>query len=132
MHPRDVQTSKEQSLETIPGGNNMNSMRKKVMAGTVAAVIGLGGLAAAPVDAAPGGKGACVKAGTGVLTSLGLMSAAARQQVNYALIDQDGPGIPALGVPGGLINAQLGDEAFLPLSTVIGLHRTNPELFAWC
>jgi hypothetical protein len=110
----------------------MHRMRNKFVAGTVAAVIGLGAFAVAPAEAAPSGKGACVQAGIGTLKSLGLLQAAAQQKVNYALIDANGPGIPALGLPGGLIRADLGDEAFLSLGTVVSLHTSNPELFAWC
>ena len=32
----------------------------------------------------------------------------------------------------GLIRVALPEGSFLKLSTVISLHRTNPELFAWC
>jgi hypothetical protein len=109
-------------------------MRKKIAialtAGVAAATMGFG--AAGTASAAPNAKGACVQAGIGTLKSLGLLQAAAQKQVNYALIDSNGPGIPSLGLPGGLIDADLGDEAFLSLGTVVKLHTTNPELFAWC
>lgn len=115
----------------------MHTTRTKLLGGVVAAVIALGMLGAAPASAAPAQKGpaaqgACVQAGIGTLKSLGLLQAAAQKKVNYALIDSNGPGIPELGLPGGLIAADLGDEAFLSLGTVVSLHTSNPELFAWC
>lgn len=115
----------------------MNTMKMRIVGGLVAAVVALGVAGAAPASAAPKAKGpapqgACVQAGIGTLKSLGLLQAAAQKKVNYALIDENGPGIPELGLPGGLIAADLGDEAFLSLGTVVKLHTTNPELFAWC
>jgi hypothetical protein len=113
----------------------MSNTRMKVIGGVVAVVVALGVAGAAPASAAPKGpapQGACVQAGIGTLKSLGLLQAAAQKKVNYALIDENGPGIPELGLPGGLIAADLGDEAFLSLGTVVKLHTTNPELFAWC
>ena len=110
----------------------MKNVRAKVIGGVVASVMALGVFAASPVSAAPSAKGECVQAGIGTLKSLDLLQAAAKQQVNYALIDSNGPGIPALGLPGGLIDADLGDEAFLSLGSVVKLHTTSPELFAWC
>lgn len=74
----------------------------------------------------------CLKAGQKTLKSLGLFQAAAMGEINYALIDSNGPGISALELPGGLIGADLGDEALLPLSTVFQLHLDSPGLFAWC
>lgn len=113
----------------------MKNTRMKVVGGLVAVVVALGVVGAAPASAAPKGpapQGACVQAGIGTLKSLGLLQAAAKKQVNYALIDVNGPGIPELGLPGGLIAADLGDEAFLSLGAVVKLHTSNPELFAWC
>lgn len=113
----------------------MGSARMKLVGGLVAAVVALGVVGAAPASAAskgPAPQGACVQAGIGTLKSLGLLQAAAKKHVNYALIDANGPGIPELGLPGGLIAADLGDEAFLSLGTVVSLHTSNPELFAWC
>lgn len=109
-------------------------MRKKIAtaltAGVAAATLGFG--AAGTASAAPSANGACVQAGIGTLKSLGLLQAAAQQKVNYALIDSNGPGIPSLGLPGGLINADLGNEAFLSLGYVVKLHTTSPQLFDWC
>jgi len=94
----------------------------------IAAVIAAAALTATPLGSAakpadPGKGGRCIAAGVGTLVSLGLMDEAARGRLDYAPLDASGD---------GLIRAELGDEAFLPLSTVIGLHRTNPELFVWC
>lgn len=110
----------------------MKKLRSLVAGGTVAAALSVGLVAPATASAAPSPKGACVQAGIGTLKDLGLLQAAARQQVNYALVDANGPGIPALGLPGGLIDTDLGDEAFLSLGAVVRLHTSNPELFAWC
>jgi hypothetical protein len=76
-----------------------------------------------PAD--PGKGGRCIAAGVGTLVSLGLIDEAARGEVDYA---------PLGSQPGGagLIRVAFEGPAFLPLSAVIGLHRTNPELFAWC
>ena len=76
----------------------------------------------------------CLHAGQNTLKSLGLFSAAARGEVDYALIDANGPGIPSLGLPGGLISIDLGDEAKLPISTVFKLHLdpATSGVFAWC
>ena len=94
----------------------------------IAAVIAAAALAVAPIGTAakpadPGKGGRCIAAGVGTLVSLGLIDEAARGQLDYAPFDASGA---------GFIRAELGDEAFLPLSTVIRLHRTNPELFVWC
>jgi len=109
-------------------------MRKKIAvaltAGIAAATVGLG--ATGTASAAPSEKGACVQAGIGTLKDLGICKAAAKKDVDYALIDSNGPGIPALGLPGGLIDTDLGDEAFLSLGTVVSLHTSSPQLFAWC
>jgi hypothetical protein len=107
-------------------------------AGVAAATIGFG--ATGTASAAPKNAGAaCVQEGLGTLKSLGLLQAAAQKKVNYALIDSNGPGIPGLqtpsgpvDVPGGLIDKDLGNTAFLSLGAVVKLHTTNPELFAWC
>jgi hypothetical protein len=109
-------------------------MKKRIMAAIGGAALGLT-ILAAPADARPTPRndGAyCVQQGIGTLKSLGLLQAAAKQQVNYALLDVDGPGIPGLGVPGGLIRTQLGSEFTAPLGQIVKLHTTNPELFAWC
>jgi hypothetical protein len=97
------------------------------VAGGIALALPLSLLAAAPAAAAkpsdPGKGGRCVAAGTSVLASLGATSQAARGTLDYGpFIGQDG--------------IRLGDEpttgVFLPLKTVIQLHRTSPQSFAWC
>lgn len=94
----------------------------------IAALVTAVALAAAPIGSAgkpadPGKGGRCIAAGVGTLVSLGLIDEAARGELDYAPFDASGA---------GLIRAELGDSALLPLRTVISLHRTNPELFAWC
>ena len=108
---------------------------KKLMISAVAAALTIG-VAAPAANAAPSTAntpgGACVQAGLATLKSLGLLQAAAQQKVNYALIDVNGPGIPSLGLPGGLITIDLGDEAFLSLGKVVSLHTQSPQYFSWC
>jgi len=135
-HPRAPNGTKTRCAVALghrhdPEGDDMK-MRNKVIVTAVVAALGFGLVGTAPAAAAPNERGACVQAGIGTLKSLGLLQAAAKQQVNYALIDENGPGIPELGLPGGLIAADLGDEAFLSLGAVVKLHTSNPELFAWC
>lgn len=94
----------------------------------IAAVIAAAALAVAPIGAAkpsgdPGKGGRCIAAGVGTLVSLGLIADAAQGKVDYAPYGLNGAGLIRVALPAG---------SFLPLSTVIGLHRTNPELFAWC
>ena len=86
-------------------------MRKKfaiaLTAGGAAATVGFG--ATGTAGAAPNEKGACVQAGIGTLKSLGILQAAAQKQVNYALIDSNGPGIPSevAFAPGGGLDRSL-------------------------
>lgn len=92
------------------------------------AVVAAAALAVAPIGSAakpadPGKGGRCIAAGVGTLVSLGLIDDAARGEVDYAPLGLNGAGLIRVALPTG---------SFLPLSTVIGLHRTNPELFAWC
>ncbi|MGZ8717059.1 MAG: hypothetical protein ACXWYO_08125 [Gaiellaceae bacterium] len=68
----------------------------------------------------------CVAAGVKFLIKNDLLIPAARQQVDYDTIDSDSGGSE------GAINTDLPSPSFLPLSTVIRLHYTNPELFDWC
>jgi hypothetical protein len=96
----------------------------------IAAVIAAAALTAAPLGSAakpadPGKGGRCIAAGVGTLVSLGLIDEAAKGQLDYA---------PLGNQPGGAgaIRVAFTGPAFLPLSTVIGLHRTSPQLFAWC
>jgi hypothetical protein len=98
--------------------------RRLVLATTALALAAPLSLAlAAPASAAPNARGACVQAGLGTLKSLDLLQAAAQKQVDYsALADaSDGPIFMTLETP-----------TYLSLGTVVKLHTTNPELFAWC
>jgi hypothetical protein len=94
----------------------------------IAAVVAAAALAVAPLGSAakpsaPGKGGRCIAAGVGTLVSLGLIADAAQGKVDYAPLGLNGAGLIRVALPAG---------SFLPLSTVIGLHRTNPELFVWC
>jgi len=114
-------------------------MRHRITAIAAGAAISIGGLAAAPaiVEASPSPANAiahrdattakrglrCVAAGVRTLAELGILDDAARRQVDYSDFadPQEGP-----------IFTTLPDDSYLSLSTVIKLHLTNPELFAWC
>ena len=98
-------------------------MKKLVAAGAAVAAVAAGIGAAAPASAAPNERGACVQAGLGTLTSLGLLQAAAQRQVDYSTLAD-----PVAGP----IFAELPEGSFLSLGQVVKLHTTNPELFAWC
>lgn len=65
----------------------------------------------------------CLRAGQTVLRDLGLFQAATRGEIDYsALADaEEGP-----------IFADLPEGSFLKISDVFKLHKSNPELFAWC
>ena len=94
----------------------------------IAAVVATAALAVTPIGSAaqpadPGKGGRCIAAGVGTLVSLGLVDEAARGEVDYAPLGLNGAGLIRVALPTG---------SFLPLGTVISLHRTNPELFAWC
>lgn len=85
-------------------------------------------LAAAPVGSAakpadPGKGGRCIAAGVGTLVNAGLITQAAQGKLDYAPFGTNGAGLIRVALPEG---------SFIPLSQVISLHRTNPELFAWC
>jgi hypothetical protein len=93
------------------------------------AALSLGALAFArkPVDAGQGGQ--CIRAGVTTLVSLDAVSAAARGQVDYSAFSLSAdPESPFFG----LIRAELDEGSFIPLKDVIALHRTAPQLFAWC
>ena len=96
---------------------------KKLGIVALIAALSLGALAFArkPVDAGQGGQ--CIRAGVTTLVSLDAVSAAARGQVDYSAFGTNGL---------GLIRLPLDQGSFIPLKDVIALHRTNPELFAWC
>jgi hypothetical protein len=100
--------------------------RKIAVLATIAlAAMALTATASAQRPADPGDGGRCIAAGVGTLVSLGLIDEAAKGQLDYA---------PLGSQPGGagLIRVAFAGPAYLPLSTVIGLHRTSPGLFAWC
>jgi hypothetical protein len=102
-------------------------MRKLVIGAGVAAVAVAATLAAAtPASAAdtPRNQGAaCIQAGLGTLKSLGLLQDAAQQQIDYSTLAD-----PVAGP----IFADLPTGSYLSLGQVVKLHKTNPELFAWC
>jgi len=97
--------------------------RIAVLASVAFAAMALSATASAQRPADPGKGGRCIAAGVGTLVSLGLIDEAARGEIDYSTLadPENGP-----------IRTALPEGSFLPLSTVIGLHRTNPELFAWC
>jgi hypothetical protein len=99
--------------------------RIAVLATIALAAMALTATASAQRPADPGKGGRCIAAGVGTLVSLGLIDEAAKGQLDYA---------PLGSQPGGagLIRVEFAGPAYLPLSTVIGLHRTSPGLFAWC
>jgi hypothetical protein len=97
--------------------------KKSLIAAAFAASALALGVSAGPVEAKSSGA-ACVVDGVRFLRTNGLLVKAALRKVDYAPLDNTG------GT--GQIRTDLGDSAFLPLSQVIRLHYTNPELFAWC
>ena len=94
-------------------------MRKLVTGGGVVAVAVAATLASAAHASAadtPRNEGAaCIQAGLGTLKSAGLLQDAAQQQVDYSTLV-----------------AGLDSGSYLPLGKVVKLHKTTPELFAWC
>lgn len=98
-------------------------MFRKLAIGTGALAMTLG-LAVAPASAAPANNGAaCVQAGLGTLKDLGLLQAAAQKTVDYSTLAD-----PVVGP----IFATLPEGSFLSLGAVVKLHKTSPDLFAWC
>lgn len=79
--------------------------------------------AAAPATAAPAKGANCVAKGVTTLSSLGASQAAATGTLDYSQFAD-----PVAGP----IFLDLAEPTFLPLSAVIDLHRTDPQLFAWC
>jgi len=75
--------------------------------------------AAKPAD----GGIACLKAGQDTLRDLGLFQAAAQGQIDYSTLADpvEGP-----------IFAALPEGSYLPINEVFALHKSSPELFAWC
>lgn len=97
-------------------------MRRPV---TALSALALTTAASAQPPGDPGKGGRCMAAGVGTLVALGLIDEAARGEVDYAPLGSQAGGV-------GLIRVSFDGPSYLPLSTVIGLHRTSPELFAWC
>jgi len=98
-------------------------MLKKIAVATAAVALSAG-LVAAPAAAAPADPGAaCVQAGIGTLKSLGLLQAAAQKQIDYSTLADP---------VNGPIFADLPEGSYLSLGQVVKLHKTNPDLFAWC
>ena len=98
-------------------------MLKKIAVATAAVALSAG-LVAAPAAAAPADPGAaCVQAGIGTLKSLGLLQAAAQKQIDYSTLADPVNG-PTFAV--------LPEGSYLSLGQVVKLHKTNPDLFAWC
>jgi hypothetical protein len=65
----------------------------------------------------------CLRAGQATLRSLDAFQAAARGEVDYSAFADAEAGPIFLGLEEG---------SFLKLSEVFKLHKSNPELFAWC
>jgi hypothetical protein len=99
------------------------------VAGGIALALPLSLLAASPAAAAkpsdPGKGGRCVAAGTSVLASNGLMPQAAKGTLDYSGFGSQEGGA-------GLIRLEFDGEFKPALRDVIALHRTAPQLFAWC
>lgn len=99
-------------------------MLTRISLGTGAVALALAAGIAAPAQAAPANEGAaCVQAGIGTLKSLDLLQAAAQKKIDYSTLANP---------VSGPIFASLPEGSFLSLGTVVKLHTTNPELFAWC
>ena len=109
-------------------------MKKRLVtflaAGVAATSIGVMSINDTASAATPREGAACVRSGVKFLASNGLLVQAAKRQVDYAPLDETGTNDIRieLGVP----KTEGGEGAFLPLSQVIKLHYTNPELFSWC
>lgn len=99
-------------------------MKKTVAAAVLAlAMTGTTLASAGAAQAAPNAKGACVQAGIGTLKSLGLLQAAARQEIDYSTLAD---------AESGPIFADLPEGTYLSLGQVVKLHTSSPELFEWC
>ena len=101
---------------------NMKKLIRFAAAASAASTLAFAA-SAGPANAAPGGNGACVRAGIGTLADLGLLKAAAQKQIDYSTLAD-----PVAGP----IFAVLPEGSFLSLGQVVKLHTTNPDLFAWC
>jgi hypothetical protein len=94
-------------------------------AGVVAVSLAATLAVAAPASAdTPRNEGAaCIQAGLDTLKSLGLLQDAAQKKIDYSTLAD-----PTTGP----IFTTLPEGSFLSLGQVVKLHKTNPELFAWC
>ena len=100
-------------------------MRKLVAgAGVVAVAVAATLASATPASAAQSNEGAaCIQAGLATLKSLGLLQAAAQKKIDYSTLADP---------VNGPIFAELPSGSYLSLGQVVKLHKTSPELFAWC
>jgi hypothetical protein len=113
-------------------------MRHRIAAIAAGAALSIGGLAATPIVAGAGPASAhvahhdgttakrglrCVAAGVRTLAELGILDDAARREVDYSQFADPVNGPIFTTLPAG---------SYLSLGTVIKLHLTTPELFAWC
>ena len=100
-------------------------MRKLVAgAGVVAVAVAATLASATPASAAPSNEGAaCIQAGLATLKSLGLLQTAAQKKLDYSTLANPATGPIFTTLPAG---------SYLSLGQVVKLHKTNPELFAWC
>ena len=99
---------------------------RKLVAGAGAVAVGLAATLAValPASAAPRNEGAaCIQAGLSTLKSLGLLQDAAQKEVDYSTLANPTTGPIFTTLPTG---------SYLSLGQVVKLHKTNPELFAWC
>jgi hypothetical protein len=98
-------------------------MRKLVAgAGVIAVAATLA--VATPAAATPSNEGAaCIQAGLATLKTLGLLQDAAQKKIDYSMLADP---------VSGPIFADLPTGTYLSLGEVVKLHKTNPELFAWC
>ena len=105
-------------------------MKKRLVtflaAGVAATSIGVMSINDTASAATPREGAACVRNGVKFLATNGLLIKALQQKVDYSTIDS------SPGTTDGLINTTFPGPTFLPLSEVIKLHYTSPELFDWC
>jgi hypothetical protein len=100
-------------------------MKRTLAAGAagIALVLPLSLATAVPASAAPNKNANCVAKGVTTLAALGASQAAAAGTLDYSPFGLNGTGDIRLPLETGTT---------LPLKTVIGLHRTDPQLFSWC
>ena len=97
---------------------------RKLVAGAGVVAIAATLAVATPASATPSNEGAaCIQAGLSTLKDLGLLQAAAQKKVDYSTLANPTTGPIFTTLPAG---------SYLSLGQVVKLHKTNPELFAWC